>query len=114
MTSKATKRPREMTGQDYADRYRGKRTPSLLREAAGRLFDIVAEARRDDLADLIYLVTEQLSQHPDDLRRMRPRLLEILAEDDQLMGISALLEQDQRTKVQAREILLNASRPKRP
>ncbi|PBC00507.1 hypothetical protein CK220_30985 [Mesorhizobium sp. WSM3860] len=58
---------------------------------------------------MVQIISEELSQQRDILRRLRPKFLEVLVGDDQLKGFVSLLEQDARMKVQAREILLNAA-----
>ncbi len=105
---KGKKRSGEMSG-DYAEQYRGKRAPALLRDLLGRIHETLNEGSRDDLVDFLYLIEEQLLKRPDDLRDLRKRMVEIASSDDFLVGTVRFLEQHERTKGQAREIPLKAS-----
>lgn len=106
------KRLRDMTFNDHADQYRGQRASSLLKKATGRLLDLAQESGREDMVELVLLLTDHLARHPGDVRAMRPKLVEILASDDFQESFVQLLEQDQRAKVQARDILRKAAYPK--
>lgn len=99
------KRPN--TFDEYVGQYKGKRASALVNELTDRLYEVVAEFASDDLTYFVHLLRDNIDRQK--LKALRPQLLEILANDDLIRDASKDIEQYRRSKVKAREILIDAT-----
>lgn len=99
------KRPN--TFDEYVGQYKGKRASALVDKLTDRLYEVVAEFGTEDLTYFVQFLRDNLDRQK--LKALRPQLLEILANDDLIRDASKAIDKDRRSKVKARQILLDAT-----